>query len=742
MASGLSLGPELPLVLVSGMVGSFVGTLTRQSVLSARVLNLTAAGAGIAGFFGFPMAGALFVLELPHRMGLQYFEALSPSTIASIVAVLVNRMVTKNEIKGYFNYPFLNATLPSHIYYVSIADGIVGTLFGILYTVLVKQLKAWVHDWFHEHEQHHSSQELKVKKDDKKQSESTSESTPLMKDTRTNDMSNNHAQGGFFKQLGDTFNKMLSLNIKNEPVRATVVGFLAGAIVGVFCMFYPILLFWGEGQLQTLIDNGKTRLPFFGYEDEPTAPLTAYGYCFFDPESEESFEGFSVACLGLFTALKIVVIGISLGTGVIGGHFWGPLFVGAAGANFFTGFMKIVYEKFGFGESLASYPCVTLLCIMGSTHVVVYRAHMAIMLILTLTITAFEADMEKMNEFVGGDYSAVFPLLVVSCFISLMLSRSFVFYKKQRSRGDIIATPEVLCEPKKEGQPEYPMHMLAEDMSQSSYTSSEYASSDEDSVIAPQVHSYYKTEEPTTTTKTVQSNITSNDIEEEFMARKNSASLPNSAPLSQGPKTVYEIDIQQTGIPVASVTGSPLSRIDEILNTPLPSSGRSSHRRVHSEMASMSAYRRLNRLGSIDKGKRSRADSRDRVTRDGAASGEVTARASGRSTPTGGVLMRVSSFGEVKQFQPSLTEQARVRASSAVLSSQRGFSPARSSSPVPENKPLIKRIIKSRHAKKLSGASGAPIPTGQYGAVSMDDIERAFSSVQNQLNLGSGGVYK
>jgi len=75
MASGLSLGPELPLVLVSGMVGSFVGTLTRQSVLSARVLNLTAAGAGIAGFFGFPMAGALFVLELPHRMGLQYFEA-------------------------------------------------------------------------------------------------------------------------------------------------------------------------------------------------------------------------------------------------------------------------------------------------------------------------------------------------------------------------------------------------------------------------------------------------------------------------------------------------------------------------------------------------------------------------------------------------------------------------------------------------------------------------------------------
>lgn len=43
----------------------------------------------------------------PHRMGLQYFEALSPGTIASIVAVLVNRMITGNDVTGMFSYPFL-----------------------------------------------------------------------------------------------------------------------------------------------------------------------------------------------------------------------------------------------------------------------------------------------------------------------------------------------------------------------------------------------------------------------------------------------------------------------------------------------------------------------------------------------------------------------------------------------------------------------------------------------------------
>jgi H+/Cl- antiporter ClcA len=92
MMSGLSLGPEMPLVLAAGMVGSKIALMTKQSVLSARVINLTACSAAIGGFFGFPMAGALFVLELPHRMGLQYFEALSPAVISSIISVIVNRI--------------------------------------------------------------------------------------------------------------------------------------------------------------------------------------------------------------------------------------------------------------------------------------------------------------------------------------------------------------------------------------------------------------------------------------------------------------------------------------------------------------------------------------------------------------------------------------------------------------------------------------------------------------------------
>merc|ERR1711957_995600 len=159
---------------------------------------------------------------------------------------------------------------------------------------------------------------------------------------------------------------------------------------------------------------------------------------------------------------KIVTTGLSLGTGIIGGHFWGPLYTGAAAAWFVH---DIFRNFFPFLPVLSQYPCIGILCIMGSTHVVTYRTHTAIMLVLTLTISNFVSE-----DGLGvsmGDYSAVFPLLVVACYVSLIAAQKTIFYKTQRDRGDIIAVPEVLCEPRKEGNPQYPTHMLEKDKNES-----------------------------------------------------------------------------------------------------------------------------------------------------------------------------------------------------------------------------------------------------------------------------------
>jgi hypothetical protein len=202
-----------------------------------------------------------------------------------------------------------------------------------------------------------------------------------------------------------------------------------------------------------LIDRGNTPLPVFGYDDEPTAILTAYGYCLVDGDDERArIQGFSTMCAGTIAFTKVIVVGISLGTGICGGHFWAPLFVGCAASHFFTDIMAMFSEYIGYGHDLSSYPCLAVLCIMGSTHVVTFRAQLAIILVLTLSIGSFSTQ-EKLFT-AEGDYSAIFPLLVVACFVPLLLTRNCTFYAKQCCRGDITAIPEVLCEPFKQGTAE------------------------------------------------------------------------------------------------------------------------------------------------------------------------------------------------------------------------------------------------------------------------------------------------
>lgn len=340
MVSGLSLGPELPLILTAGMIGSSLGVVCKQSILSARVLNLTASAAAIGGFFGFPMAGALFVMEVPHRMGLQYFEALTPATIASIVAVLTNRLVTGNDVTGYYEYPFLNQTLPSSIFHDAIVFGLFGGAVGILYTKVVLVLKKWVHS-FLKCEEVASPRNRDV----------IDEISPLLagSDSETEPIE------------GDVKLGRISFGLMHEPTRAATVGMIVGTVVGITCIFVPHVMFWGESQLQNLIDKGRTPLPVFGLPGEPSRGLVALGVCMEDSEEKQfSSLGFSLGCSALIACSKILVTGLSLGTGIIGGHFWAPLFVGCAASHFLTDLVRGFSTTLGFELSLSSYPCVAV----------------------------------------------------------------------------------------------------------------------------------------------------------------------------------------------------------------------------------------------------------------------------------------------------------------------------------------------------------------------------------------------
>lgn len=677
MSSGLSLGPELPLVLTAGMTGSWLGIISGQSVLQGRVLNLVAASSAVGGFFGFPMAGALFVLEVPHRSGLQYFEALNPAIFGSIVAVLTNRLIVQNDVTGYYEYPFLTSTLPSSIFWHAVIFGLFGTGLGIGYAKIVLKLKKWVKNIFHYHEDTpKEAAKVDAAANDKSIPAFTDEeagSTVHPKTMETRPLVGKTSCKR--KAAKDASNyswisPILNFSIKSEPKRAAISGIIAGTLVGVIGMFLPHVMFWGEAQLQTIIDKGRTPLPIFGNDEEPNADLIAWGQCLIDRSDEASSEaGLPIACSAIIAVAKIITTGLSVGTGIIGGHFWAPLFVGCIASHFFTACANLISNGLlGHPAAIATYPCVAVLCTMGACHVVTFRAHTAIMLILTLTISAFDPTGSTDDGDTGGDYSAVFPLLVVAVFVALHVSKDgVVFYNAQRSRGDIMALPEVLCEPGKEGAPMVLNH--GEDEGNNSYSDkSDILSSKGESTLDDS--SDFPSQDLEVETRIVKQEVSQEEIELEFekkMQQINSQPDQNDKPsMNELAFNDYKTTLNDRSIsPKPSAfndkdfgNGMSSARLDQLLAAPMekpPKKKRDTHRRI------MSASAAIGKTTNID----ANSISRRRVP--GHVKSPCHSRQnSGSSTASrdGQRFVRINSYGEVKDFQPSLIQQAQERASS------------------------------------------------------------------------------
>jgi hypothetical protein len=311
----------------------------------------------------------------------------------------------------------------------------------------------------------------------------------------------------------------------------------------------------------------------------------------------------------------------------------------------------------------------------------IVRAHTAIILILTLTIDAFDPEGTtgtSGERKVAGDYSAVFPLLTVSVYVAMQLSRTFVFYGKQRSRGDIMALPEVLCEPGKEGKPlvmGYDGHLHELDESDYEY---ETDSDDESGEFSHEGKETANGE----TYRAIDGGVTQRDIEAHFEATNVSNpispladNLKSSTSQDQRPKACYassEGSVGRTASPLPpripqdnsrpprsvspedKTTDS--SRLDELLGAPIDThTKKATHRRT------LSAPQDGNLAGETKTMSPNVSDPQLPIDGTPASGGNAGHR---RKLSGGGALMRVNSFGQVDQEQPSLLDQARLRAAS------------------------------------------------------------------------------
>ena len=153
ITAGGSLGPEAPLVQINGSLGSWLAEKLKLTIKSMRVMTFCGMGAALAAFFGDPIGGPLFALEIPHRRGIEYYEAIVPAMVAGICSFGVFRMGTGLEVGGIYNFGRFG-DLPS-LTWLNLLEGIglglVGALAGILFIGLFRLMKWGIQRIEHQH---------------------------------------------------------------------------------------------------------------------------------------------------------------------------------------------------------------------------------------------------------------------------------------------------------------------------------------------------------------------------------------------------------------------------------------------------------------------------------------------------------------------------------------------------------------------------------------------------------------
>ncbi|BAU13855.1 Cl- channel, voltage-gated family protein [Leptolyngbya sp. NIES-3755] len=149
ISAGGSLGPEAPMVQVTGSLGTWLADRLHLTGENVRSLSLAGMAAGFTALFGAPLGGAFFALEILHHQNVvEYYEAILPAIVSSCSSYVVFVVITHMGIGPTWEFPQYHLSNVNDFLLAS-GYGIIGAIAAWVFISIFK-LSAQVFERIHQ----------------------------------------------------------------------------------------------------------------------------------------------------------------------------------------------------------------------------------------------------------------------------------------------------------------------------------------------------------------------------------------------------------------------------------------------------------------------------------------------------------------------------------------------------------------------------------------------------------------